>query len=54
MINSKKKYKKELSINLRITKVKVTNKKRQNFISEILLSTLPMEKYSKKRIKNII
>ena len=48
----REKYEKELSINLRVTQVKVTNKKGETY-NEILLSTLPMERYSRKELKTL-
>ena len=48
----RKKYEKELSINLRVTKVKVKNKEGKTY-TENLLSTLPMDKYSKEELRTL-
>ena len=51
-MKSEKKYEKELSINLRVTKVNVKNKEGKTY-TETLLSTLPMDKYSKEELRTL-
>lgn len=49
----REKYEKEVSVQIRITKVKVTPPNGKTY-TETLLSTLPMEEFSKRRFKRII